>query len=407
MEEDSMFITPSDKDVQDVINSVSIIIQDIISTNSNMYEKYTFDKDIKYLIYQHFDSILTTEEFDKIYNENYYEMFKLSGYKVRSYASTFISQHDNNQQIEHLREKEQPDQRTPEWYNFRHEHITASNAWKCFGNEKAVNSIVFEKLKPLDIEKYKPTFSENPLTWGQKFEPISVGLYESIYGVKVIDLGCLEHEEYQYLAASPDGLVVSERNNGRLLEIKNVVSREITKIPKMEYWIQMQLQMEVCDLDECDFLETKFVEFDSYNEFINYQETDKGIIMVFVKDGYEPIYKYSKLHEKENDYFNSFMDDMTAEMTNLNGDYQWVKNIYWKLITFSCIFVPRNKTWFVDNIHKISEAWEIIESERNNVNGPDIDKYKPQKRVKTSTDVTIDMNKPVPDVSQENDIIVL
>lgn len=169
----------------------------------------------------------------------------------------------------------------------------------------------------------------------------------------------------------------------------------------------MQLQMEVCDLDECDFLETKFVEFDSYNEFINYQETDKGIIMVFVKDGYEPIYKYSKLHEKENDYFNSFMDDMTAEMTNINGDYQWVKNIYWKLITFSCIFVPRNKTWFVDNIHKISEAWEIIESERNNVNGPDIDKYKPQKRVKTSTDVTIDMNKPVPDVSQDNDIIVL
>ena len=45
---------------------------------------------------------------------------------------------------------------------------------------------------------------------------------------------------------------------GRLVEIKNIVNREITGIPKKEYWVQMQLQMEVTDLDECDFLETRF-----------------------------------------------------------------------------------------------------------------------------------------------------
>jgi hypothetical protein len=44
-----------------------------------------------------------------------------------------------------------------------------------------------------------------------------------------------------------------------MLEIKNVVSREITGIPKPEYYVQMQLQMEVCDLEECDFLETKLI----------------------------------------------------------------------------------------------------------------------------------------------------
>ena len=31
----------------------------------------------------------------------------------------------------------------------------------------------------------------------------------------------------------------------------------------------MQLQMEVCDLDECDFLETQFVEFESYKDYTN------------------------------------------------------------------------------------------------------------------------------------------
>ena len=32
-----------------------------------------------------------------------------------------------------------------------------------------------------------------------------------------------------------------------MLEIKNPVSREITGIPKEEYWIQMQLQMEMSE----------------------------------------------------------------------------------------------------------------------------------------------------------------
>jgi len=53
-----------------------------------------------------------------------------------------------------------------------------------------------------------------------------------------------------------------------MIEVKNVVSRVITGIPKEDYYIQMQLQMEVCDLNECDFVETKFIEYDSYNDYI-------------------------------------------------------------------------------------------------------------------------------------------
>ena len=81
------------------------------------------------------------------------------------------------------------------------------------------------------------------------------------------------------------------------LEIKNVVSREITEIPKFDYWIQMQLQMEVCNLDECDFLETKFIEYEDYETFLmdgsfsksNDQKT-KGVIMCFMVDNH-PVYE--------------------------------------------------------------------------------------------------------------------
>jgi hypothetical protein len=45
-----------------------------------------------------------------------------------------------------------------------------------------------------------------------------------------------------------------------MLEIKNISNRIIDGIPKEEYWVQMQIQMETCDLDECDFVETRFKE---------------------------------------------------------------------------------------------------------------------------------------------------
>ena len=41
---------------------------------------------------------------------------------------------------------------------------------------------------------------------------------------------------------------------GRMLKSKTL-SIGITGIPE-EYWIQMQIQMETCDLSCCDFLET-------------------------------------------------------------------------------------------------------------------------------------------------------
>ena len=51
-----------------------------------------------------------------------------------------------------------------------------------------------------------------------------------------------------------------------MLEIKNIVNREITGIPKNEYWIQTQIQMETCDLSFCDFVETRIKEFSNEEE---------------------------------------------------------------------------------------------------------------------------------------------
>ena len=188
---------------------------------------------------------------------------------------------------------EQPEQRTPEWYWFRYNLITASNGYKAYESQALQNALIYEKCKPpLIMSENSYVNVESPLHWGQKYEPLSALLYEKEYDVKLGEFGCIKHPKYYFLGASPDGIIVNKLNTsgindrfGRMLEIKNVVSREINGIPKKEYWIQMQLQMETCDLDECDFLETRFkeIEEDEYEENLanlklNIRATDSRII---------------------------------------------------------------------------------------------------------------------------------
>jgi len=42
----------------------------------------------------------------------------------------------------------------------------------------------------------------------------------------------------------------------------------------------------------------------------------------------------------------------------------WIKTIYWKLETLSCVLIQRNTKWFSDNIQQLQVVWGIIERER-------------------------------------------
>jgi hypothetical protein len=163
------------------------------------------------------------------------------------------------------------------------------------------------------------------------------------------------------LAASPDGIVTGNNNYGRMIEIKNVVSREITGIPKKDYYIQMQIQMEVCDLDECDFIETKFTEYETEHEYFNdISETVRGIIIVFIKEN-EFFYKYMpfNLHGESDELKNEWIENAM-----LDESLVWVKNIYWKLDVYSCILVKRQREWFQQSIPQLEQIWKTILEER-------------------------------------------
>jgi putative phage-type endonuclease len=289
---------------------------------------------------------------------------------ARSNGTSFIRKRPSIQKMQekiaYLQNVPQPEQRTPEWYEFRYQHLTASNIWKTFNSDSTRNQLIFEKCQPLTVDKFSGVNIESPMHWGQKYESVSVQLYEALYKTQVSDFGCIPHQTHSFLAASPDGISTAAHSDryGRMLEVKNIVNREITGIPKMEYWIQMQMQLEVCDLNECDFLETRFKEYPDAEAFYkdavsDRTENKRGTMMLFLRQNGQPLYAYAPLSLPYDAY-----PQWQEEMMEKHSDLNWLKNIYWKLDQLSCVLVLRNKLWFAAALPALKAIWQTIETEK-------------------------------------------
>ena len=358
-----------------------------IISEPNFYEIFIEDiKDIFYAQFEeHIDDIDNGDNIEDDMNdllEDAFNIFITTFYPERStnekqdniFKNDTIDTNEIEKKIDLLRNIIQPVQRTPEWYAFRWNLITASNAYKALDSQASINQLIYEKCQP--IKTYEENDSEikmvntnTAMHWGQKYEPLSVMIYEDMYKSQVEDFGCIQHQVYKFLGASPDGIIIKSETGryGRMLEIKNPVSREITGIPKKEYWVQMQLQMEVCDLDECDFLETKFVEYPDYTSYkndVNSNNMHKGTIIYFHKKDGTPFYVYQPLNLKLDDEISKWEDEILEKYQSEQYDYIFLKFIYWKLDKLSCVLVLRNHEWFKNNIGQIEKVWKIIEDER-------------------------------------------
>ena len=388
-----------EKNALDLVESALYLMEDYMNENPTAISEPDFEEnlldDIKEIFYIQFEEeILNSEYVEDDINEllEYaFSIFITTFYPERSLNTEEITvvqseKYNRNKiiqdKIEHIKKKPQPEQRTEEWYSFRHNLITASNAYKAFESQNTINQLIYEKCQPLknkEDEKNKMVNISTPFHWGQKYEPLSVMLYENMYKTKVADFGCIQHDKYAFLGASPDGINVdinSERY-GRMLEIKNIVNREINGIPKKEYWIQMQMQMEVCDLNECDFLETKFLEYENANAFFNKlqeeQEKDdiknildnKGLILYFhnSKEA-KPFYVYKPLNIVKKDDILKWEEETIDLYQTSEHNLLYIQTIYWKLEKLSCVLVLRNENWFKNNIQSLQNVWNIIEKER-------------------------------------------
>ena len=315
---------------------------------------------------------------------------------ARSYKNTDVEKlpdvNKTQDKIKYIESVPQEEQRTTGWYEQRHKYLTASSIWKAFGTSGNRNEIIFSKCNPIDVSKYSRFNLESPLHWGQKYEDLSIAWYENEYNTRVGEFGCIPHSTIPYIAASPDGINIdpSAKRYGRMVEVKNIFNREINGIPKKEYWVQMQVQLEVCNLKECDFLETRFKEYESEEDFEkdgSFTQTlngkPKGTFMLFMDKENKPKYEYPKWNISKLEY-----NEWELKIMKKNVELTWLKNIYWRLDQVSVVLVVRNKLWFKSAKPILDDIWSTITLERKNGYAH----RAPNKRKRTSA--VIDKNKP-------------
>ena len=401
------------KECEDIVENFLLIMYDYSLHNIYNFQNENYDEMFIKHIDEYVDETITMigEDMELIQNREYFEPFVNYALEIyyevcippRSFKKTFTKEQTADEKIglksliQFLRSVPQPEQRTEEWYNLRNNLITASNAYKIFGSDSCKNQLIYEKCLAYnqkisivrdDDSDFKNINVETTMHWGQKFERVSVMIYEHLFNTTIEEFGCIKHPRYDFLGASPDGINIDETSDryGRLLEIKNIVNREITGIPKTEYWVQMQLQMEVCNLNECDFLETRFKEYENEELFLsdgNFnssvekidKEIDKGIIMYFSQKNGVPRYIYKPLTMDKAE-FNIWEEEMMNQSQEQN--LTWIRNIYWKLEEMSCVLVLRNNLWFDCVIYDIRKFWKTIVQERES----NFDHRKAKKRIK-------------------------
>lgn len=337
-----------------IINITNELYNNWCSVNLSNYSKYND-------IYGVIESIC----YGLFYKNNIPSYVNLHNY------DNYYNFNEINNKIEYLKNIPQPEQRTKEWYKFRENILSASSMWKIFKSETTLKNLIIEKTKNNLKHVSAPSMEH-----GNKYEPVSIMIYEDKFNTKIGEFGCIKHNEYDFIAASPDGINIDKNNQlfGRMLEIKNIVNRDITGIPKEDYWIQTQIQMETCDLNYCDFLETRineYTEFEFYNDTIHEY---KGVILHFSKIVTDKNrYNYSEVNKALWEYYpiNKYIDfeDINTWITSIKEkneeEYTLYTTIYWYLDELSCVLIKRNKLWFKYALSHIKDCYDKILKEKN------------------------------------------
>jgi hypothetical protein len=142
--------------------------------------------------------------------------------------------------------------------------LSASELGSLFGSVRARAQLILSKVNFVPRPQQSLAVFSSSMSafdWGIRFEPVVKQIYEHLYGAKIQELGRLVGTVDPRVSASPDGLIVEAADParvGRLIEIKCPVTRQPDgKVPK-DYYAQMQMQMHVTGLHECDFVEVVF-----------------------------------------------------------------------------------------------------------------------------------------------------
>jgi putative phage-type endonuclease len=256
-------------------------------------------------------------------------------------------------------------QRTIEWLEARKSRLTASDLEDALKQ----NNLTLAKKKAgitKDVTNYTTI---PPLKWGTMFEDMACRVYsESLNNIHVSEFGLVIDEKHEHFGASPDGI----NDMGIMIEIKCPFSRTIKDgyVPS-KYYMQIQGQLAVCSLNECDYVECKFIDYESIYKYLddlesnyNNMKTKHGIIAEYrnLNSG-EYFYIYSDSHLSASDTIdniNKKVLDYDKE-NEKNKENQFIKLTPWRLENMNIQRVYFDEKSWKDTLPKITAFWDKVE----------------------------------------------
>jgi len=318
---------PSHEDIQkkwyiQVNNSIQQILE---SLNASLEEKQSLQK-VETLLYS------TLEAFQK-------------------YASSLRIKEETKNILEKIFEKNQVEQRSDQWYQDMQHMLTASEFSKLFDSPRTRGQMVLSKLQPQEKRgnvHARSTDFLTPMDWGVRFEPVVRDYLEKLWKCKVYESGRLKHPTDLHLGASPDGIIIESEDDaryGRLVEIKCPYSREVGKKLPFEYWCQMQIQMEVTDLNECEYVEVEILSKSPRKMDILFNKDDEVKIMYLL--------------EKDDNYVYSYSEEGKSNL--LKHEYILLETIEYVIHKVHNILVKRDSKWYEFSKRLQNDFWNDVD----------------------------------------------
>jgi len=250
-------------------------------------------------------------------------------------------------QLEELKKLPKIEQRTPIWYETRQGIITASDFAQALGDGKFGTKEGLLKKK-CGYEEEKFNASAPPLKWGTMFEPVASDIYCMRNNMSMHEFGLLKHDTIDYFGASPDGV----NECGIMVEIKCPFKRKIDGTVPLQYYYQIQGQLDVCKLDECDYFECEFSAYEDVEELVNTAGGEMGAIIEYPE--YEYTYSATKLAWN--------LDELKAWATSKMQPS--AKILYFKLDKCSTIRVYKDPLFLEQKLDQLALVWAKIKEYR-------------------------------------------
>jgi hypothetical protein len=135
---------------------------------------------------------------------------------------------------------------------------------------------------------------------------------------------------------------------GRLLEIKCPIRRAIGEGVPFEYWCQMQIQMEVTGIGECEYVEVKLDSIEKGATDLSGSAVAEGFVWLFQNPTTcEMRYAYT-----------------VQERAELEESWSLVETIPWRVAGMYSEVVVRDRGWFAGTAEMRERFWVDVEKAR-------------------------------------------